>query len=1059
MGFSETKSIELPAVKLFEAMGYETMNLFTEKFGSQNHLGRETSSDVVLRKILRRKLLEFNSSSKESSIDSAIEELIKDRSSLSLVRANQEVYNLLKNGVKIRTINEKGEEITEVIKIIDWNNPNNNNFLLTSQMWISGEMHNRRPDIVGFVNGLPLILGEVKKISVNIKHAYDDNLTDYKDTIPQLFWFNALVILSNGKDSKIGTFSAPWEHFNDWKRISEEGEKGIVSLDTIVKGTCEKNRLLDIVENFTLFSEAQGKLIKIITKNHQYLGVNKAIDGFFKAKERKDGKIGVFWHTTGSGKSYSMIFFSNKILRKEYGNYTFLVVTDRIDLDDQIYKNFEKTGAVTETNIRAKDCDNLKKLLKEDHRHIFTLIQKFQPECKEIEQDGKKTTIKESFPVLSERSDIIILCDEAHRTQYGELATNMRTALPNALFIAFTATPLFEDEQITMQIFGDYVSIYNFKQSVEDKATVPLYYVNRKPEVEVIDRNLNPKILKLIEDSSLDEDEVEKLREKYPKEFQVIENETRLDIVAKDIVDHFVGRGYKGKAMVVSVDRFTAVKMYNKVQQFWKRKMEVIRDELKNASLSEKTPLEAQIAFMKETDMAVVVSNSQNEIKKFKEKGLDITPHRKRIVAEDLDVKFKEPNDPLRLVFVCAMWMTGFDAPSVSTIYLDKPIRNHTLMQTISRANRVFGDKQSGTIVDYYGILRNLNKALAIYGSGSGGQAQNGDMPIRNVDELASILESNLKTMEKYFLDKGINPNDILQAKDFTRIQLLEQAVEVTEENDQSRILFLSLLRLVVNSYTDLLPDTKANRFKYLIELYVVIGETIASNSPEIDISDVEKRIADLIDRSIAVKPYSPKNSHEEIDLSKIDLPQIKASYEKGQKRTEAEKLRSIVNRKLSELLQVNRLRIDFQERLEKIVIDYNSGSTNIEQYFKQLNQFFDDLQDEEKRHIEEGLTEEELAVFDILKKPSLKVSKKEEQQVKSIVKELLEKLKEQKLVLDWKKKTRTRADVQRTIENMLNEKLPEPPFTSQVKQEKATLLYQHIYDSYQGAGQSNYKE
>ncbi len=572
MGFSENRSIEQPALKVFSELGYDIVDLFYEKFGPSNPLGRETSSDVVLKKILKQKLTEFNPAAAVNVIEKAIDEITKDRSSLNPLMANQEIYELLKKGIKIQTTNDKDEQITTIIKVIDWNDPKQNHFLIASQMWISGELHNRRPDLVGFINGLPLIVSEVKKFTKNVKHAYDDNLSDYLDTIPQLFWFNALVILSNGIESKVGTFSAPWEHFNDWKRISEEDEKGVVSLETMIKGVCEKNRIIDIVENFILFSNAKGKLIKIVTKNHQYLGVNKSIRAFLQAKERKDGKIGVFWHTTGSGKSYSMIFFSNKILRKEYGNYTFLIVTDRIDLDDQIYKNFEKTGAVTETNIRAKDCDNLKELLREDHRHIFTLIQKFQPERKEIEQNGKKATIKEAFPVLSERSDIIILCDEAHRTQYGELATNMRTALPNALFIAFTATPLFEDEQITMQIFGDYVSIYNFKQSVEDKATVPLYYVNRKPEVEVIDRNLNPKILQLIEDASLDEDEVEKLREKYPKEFQIIENETRLDIVAKDIVDHFVGRGYKGKAMVVSVDRFTAVKMYNKFNNFGKEK-------------------------------------------------------------------------------------------------------------------------------------------------------------------------------------------------------------------------------------------------------------------------------------------------------------------------------------------------------------------------------------------------------------------------------------------------------------------------------------------------------
>lgn len=1046
MGFSEEHSVEWPTIKIFKELGYDTVNLFNETFGFENPLGRETSSDVILKKILRQKLIELNPSLNHKIVDAAIDEMVKDRSSLSLARANQEVYELLKYGIRIQTVNDKGEDVTEIIKVIDWNAPENNHFLLASQMWITGELHNRRPDLIGFVNGLPLILFELKKFTVNVKHAYDDNLSDYLDTIPQVFGYNAFVILSNGLESRIGTFNAPWEHFNEWKRINERDE-GKVSLDTIIRGTCEKHRFIDILEHFILFSEAQGKLTKIIAKNHQYLGVNRAIRSYLQAREQKDRKIGVFWHTTGSGKSYSMIFFSNKIFRKMPGNYTFLIVTDRVDLDDQIYKNFEKTGAVTEPNIRARSVRHLKRLLKEDHRHVFTLIHKFQTDKKE----------QKKFPVLSRRDDVIVICDEAHRTQYGALALNLRTALPNASFIAFTATPLFVEDEKTRQIFGDYVSIYNFKQSVLDRATVPLYYINRKPEVEVVNKNLNPQVVELIREADLDEDEIQKLRKKYPQEFQIIINDTRLDIIANDIVDHFMGRGFKGKAMVVCIDRFTTVKMYEKVQAFWRRRIRELENELKEVSSQEKIRLKREIQYMKETDMAVVISSSQNEIKRFKEKGLDIRSHRRRIVTEQLDVKFKDSDDPFRIVFVCAMWMTGFDAPPVSAIYLDKPIRNHTLMQTISRANRVFKDKQSGKIVDYYGVLRRLNEALAIYGSGTGGGIQEGDNPLRQTDELIKLLEKNIKLMEKYLKDKETDSTEILLAKDFEQLNLIGEAKEAILENDESKILFFSLLKLVVDSYADLLPDPKANKYRRPVSLYVVIGETIASDIPEIDIRDIEEKIRDLIDRSIAVKPYTLRKPTVPIDLSKIDFAQIQISYKKGRKRTEAEKLRSIINRKLAELLRQNRYRLDFQERLERIVEAYNVGSINIEQYFKRLTKLIGDLQEEEKRHIKEGLTEEELTVFDILTKPKLKLSKKKEQQIKAIVKELLEKLKEQKFVLDWKKKTRTRADVQVTIEDILWEKLPKPPYTPETKREKIILVYQHVYNAYYGAGQSAY--
>lgn len=403
---------------------------------------------MVLTRYLRDALEKLNPGTDSEAINLAIEEIVKDRSSLSPVQANREVYKLLKDGVKVTYKNEDGEETDEVMKVINWNNPENNYFLLVSQLWISDEIYKRRADLIGFVNGIPLVFIELKSIARRLEHAYCDNLRDYKNTIPQLFWYNDFIILSNDSQSCIGSMSASWEHFAEWKKINSEGEKGVVSLETMLRGTCDKAKLLDIVENFTLFSDAGGSLIKLIAKTHQYLGVNNAIEAVKKIQQNK-GRLGVFWHTQGSGKSYSMIFFCQKILRKLPGNWTFIIVTDRTELDDQIYKNFAAAGAVIEERVQAESCQHLKELLAEDHRMIFTLIHKFQSD------DGGK------YPKITDRDDIIVLVDEAHRSQYDTLAANMRSAMSNASFIAFTGTPLMTGEEKTREVFGDYISIYN----------------------------------------------------------------------------------------------------------------------------------------------------------------------------------------------------------------------------------------------------------------------------------------------------------------------------------------------------------------------------------------------------------------------------------------------------------------------------------------------------------------------------------------------------------------------------------------------------------------------
>ena len=630
--YSEDQLVEQPAIALLASLGWETMECYNEFDQGSSPLGRETRSEVVLTRKLRTALERLNPDASCEAIDDAMETLTHSRATMSREEANYEIYRLLKEGVKVTVTNPDGEgETDETLKVIDWEHPENNDFFLASQLWIAGEMHKRRPDAIGFINGLPLVLMEFKRIDENLYTAYDNNLRDYKDTIPHLFWYNALIILSNGSENRIGSLTARWEHFTEWKRVESEDEPATVSLETILKGTCDHRRLLDIIENFTLFMDAQGGLMKLTAKNHQYLGVNNAINSLHE-RGSNQGKIGVFWHTQGSGKSISMIFFAQKVLRKIPGGWRFVIVTDRRELDNQIYKNFaDCRGVVTQGEVHAEDIQGLRQLLNEDYRYIFTLIQKFQ------------TNDDEPHPVLSDNSKVIVITDESHRSQYDTLALNMRTALPNAAFIAFTGTPLIAGEQRTREVFGEYVSIYDFKQSVEDGATVPLYYENRVPRMELTNEHLNEDLEGILEAAELDETQESRLAQDFAIQYQVITREERLEAIAEDVVSHFMGRGYQGKAIVISIDKATAVKMYDKVQEHWKRYLERLQARLRDTAVEgEQQAVQERIRHMEGTDMAVVVSKSQNEISDLRAKGVDIRPHRRRMNTEDLDIKFKD---------------------------------------------------------------------------------------------------------------------------------------------------------------------------------------------------------------------------------------------------------------------------------------------------------------------------------------------------------------------------------------------------------------------------------
>ena len=724
--YSEDNLVEKTAIDLFfHQLGWDTLLAFNkESFGDGSPLGRLNKKEVVLKKIFFEKIQAFNPGLPQKAYEEAYEKLIAESITKSLAEINHEKHQLLRNGIPVDFINEKGEQVkNKILTIFDFDNADNNNFLAVRQLWIQGKSNrDRRPDIIGFVNGIPLLFIELKAAHRKLENAYNDNFTDYKDVIPKLFYYNAFVLLSNGIESRIGSVTGKYQHFHEWKRITEEDE-GIVALDRIIVGVCEKKRFLDLFENFILFDNSLGKVVKLIARNHQFIGVNKAIANYELnitnyelemqqlVKEQpslspeeyqnrtseiidRKSRMGVFWHTQGSGKSYSMVFFCQKIHHKFTGSYTFLIVTDRNELDTQIYGTYSGIGAVPQVRSGSKDSlkansgKHLRELLGSEHRYLFTLIHKFNFE-----------------EVITQRDNIIVISDEAHRSQGGNLAMNLRNALPNASFIGFTGTPLFKDDEITKRIFGDYVSRYDFKRSVDDGATVPLYYENRGEYLGLKNPVINEQIRAVIdaESEDLDSDQRSRAEQLFAREYPILTAKKRLDAIAKDAVWHFCNRGYKGKGMFIALDKLTAVRMYDLITHHWKQMVDQLEKEVAKGKYGDQEVLEKsrELQWIKQTEVCVVVSSEQNEIKKFQQWDLDIEPHREKMNTQDLETRFKDEDDPFRFVIVCAMWITGFDVPTLSTLYLDKPLKSHTLMQAIARANRISEGKNNGLIVDY----------------------------------------------------------------------------------------------------------------------------------------------------------------------------------------------------------------------------------------------------------------------------------------------------------------------------------------------------------------------
>ena len=1041
--------LERATLALLGDLGWATVDATSEIF-PDGMLGRQHPGEVVLRHRLDRAVTGLNPGLSGEALADAVEQLVRLRPKGPEGRNNRDVSNLLRDGAKVEVRSSEGHKRTVTVRFVDWDDPWQNDWLAVRQLKVTGDLYKTRADIVGFVNGIPLLFVELKAPQVDHKHAYDDNLVHYRESIPQLFWFNGVTILSNGSDTKVGSFSAPWDHFGEWKRISSEDEAPSTSIETAIRGVCEPARLLDLVENFTLFQEVPGGLIKILAKNHQVLGVNNALASL-RDIAGNHGRLGVFWHTQGSGKSFSMIFFAQKALRKVSGKYSFVVVTDRQDLDEQIYKNFVSTGAVTEpqggeSGPQATSGSHLQQLLRGDHRYVFTLIHKF------------RTETGESYPVLSERDDIIVIADEAHRTQYDTLALNLRNALPNAAFLAFTGTPLIAGEDRTREVFGDYVSVYNFRQSIEDKATVPLYYENRSPEVQLVNADFDRDMEAILEAAALDDDQEKRLAREFAREYHLITDDDRLNTIAADLVDHFVSRGHQGKAMVVSIDKATAVKMYEKVQGEWEREINRLRSEIDEASGDHRDALVDKLDELISTDMAVVVSPSQNEISEMRAKGVEIEQHRKRMVEEDLDIRFKEASDPLRIVFLCAMWLTGFDAPATSTIYLDKPMRNHTLMQTIARANRVVPGKKAGQIIDYVGVFRNLQEALALYGSGSGGGVEPGDLPVKAKDEQAVDLATMLAEIGEFASKHDVDLWQGIGVAGFDWVSWLEKATDAILVSDEVRRGFLTRADMCAQQWKAVKPHPAATEAQPLMSVIVRLAQRVRMETGRIDISGVMSSVEQLLQESVAAMPFViEKAPWPKFDLMQVDFEVLIELFVAGRKNTAAARLRSSLEQRLARMVRENPSRARYAEKLQEIIDRYNQGSKNIEEFFEELRELAASLSKEEKRAVREELTEEELAVFDLLTKPDPTLTKAEEARVKAIVRDLLTKLKRELLVLDWKQRQATRAAVQVAIEDTLDKGLPDI-YDRALFSRKTAAVFEHVYSAYQGDGESIYQ-
>ncbi len=1038
--YSENILVQNSAGKVLkDKLGWNVVFAYnTEVLGEDGTLGRKSYKEIVLTRYLRQALFDNNEWMTDEYANSAVKALCAYTASATLMQINEEKYSMLRDGIPVQVKKPNGTFETRNAAVFNFKEPEKNHFLAVQELKIHGELYRRRTDIVGFVNGIPLLFVELKKQNVDVKNAYDCNYTDYLSTIPQLFHFNAFLMLSNGLEAKVGTMGSKYDFFHEWKRLKED-EVGAVDLETMLLGICKKENFMDLFENFILFDHSGGKCAKIFARNHQYLGVNEAVESY-KARKLKNGKLGVFWHTQGSGKSYSMVFLAQKIRRQFTGSPTFVILTDRDELNKQISDTFEACGCLSGKARQYIPSSGAKlyEMLRGNPSFIFTLIQKFNDE--------------NATPIIPDH-DIIILSDEAHRSQNGIFADNMCRVLPTAARIGFTGTPLFKYDNITERTFGTYVSIYDFKRAVDDGATVPLYYENRSDMLQITNPEINEELLDAVEAADLDVNQQAKLELELAKDIHIITSEPRLDTIAQDFVEHYSDLWTTGKAMFVCVNKVTCVRMYNLAQKYWAKKIVELEKELKTVTQQEAQELERKIAWMKETEMAVIVSQEQNEIQTFQNWGLDILPHRTKMEKREMDKEFKDADNPFRIVFVCAMWLTGFDVKSLATIYLDKPLKAHTLMQTIARANRVCDGKSNGLVVDYIGVVKALRQALADYTAAKGGTPGNDPAPDKS--ELITKIENTINSIDVYMEQHEFSLKSLVNADDFAKLALVASGANAMCTTDevkkrfeiQARELFRMFKYIEKGEVSD---ETVRNK-----NAISAIYDQLQEKRVHADNSALMAQINQIVSESVAVTKTVGTEDNKKFDISKIDFDRLRREFERVQNKNLLLKdLQSLVEQRLAQMLKQNPLRIDYYQRYQDIVDEYNKENKKdeIAIVFENLIKLVSELDEEQKRYVQEGFnSDEELSIYDLLVSGQA-LSKEEIKKVKKLAQEMLTKIKERIHELDhWRDKEETQSIISVLIRDLLWSNLPDSYSDTQITVYKQAL-YEYVYNTYPAA-------
>ncbi len=988
-------------------LGYEVLSGLTIAPG-EPAAERADYKQVFLFDRLQTKLEDLNP---KISLEGLQEALRKIRliSHPTLIENNRAFHRLLVEGVDVEFRNADGKIVHDKVWLTDFANPDANEFLAVNQFTVEEGHFNRRADVVVFINGIPLAVLELKNIAdeqATIRKAFDQFQT-YKAQIPSLFHSNALLVISDGHEARLGTVTSDWERFMTWRTITgkELVPPGSLQLETLVKGVFDKSRLLDLIRNFIVFEDDGEKVTKKLAGYHQFHAVNKAVTTTVEASRATgDRRAGVIWHTQGSGKSLSMVFYAGKIVQHPaMENPTIVMLTDRNDLDDQLFDTFSFCKELLrQIPVQAESREHLRELLNvASGGVVFTTIQKFFPD----EKGGK-------HPLLSDRRNIVVIADEAHRSQYDFIdgfAKHMRDALPKASFIGFTGTPIESGDKNTQAVFGDYIDVYDILQSKEDKATVPIYYEARLAKIDLKPEErpkIDPNFEVVTEDA--EESTKESLRRKWAQLEAMVGTDKRIALVAEDLVKHWEARyaAMEGKAMVVCMSRRICVELYKAIQK--------LRPAWHHDDDDKGT-------------MKIVMSGSASD-------KLDWQKHiRSKKRREELAKAFKNPKKPFRIVIVRDMWLTGFDAPSLHTMYVDKPMRGHGLMQAIARVNRVFKDKPGGLVVDYLGLAEELKQALADYTNSKG----KGDITLDQEQAVAVMLE---KYEQVCAILHGFDYSAAAETTAAKRLPLIAQAAEHVLRQKDGKPRFLLAVTELSKAFALAVPNDEAQDIRdevgFFQEVRSVLAKSISEGggkSPE----ELDLAVRQIVSRAISsdkVIDIFYAAGLKKPDISILSDEFLAEVQHLPQRNLAVELLQKLLNNELKvrqkKYLVQSR---SFAEMLEATIRKYQNRTIEAAQVIAELIELAKQMREGQKRGDKLGLTDDEVAFYDALETNDSAVKVLGEPTLKTIARELVSQVRKS-VTIDWTLRETSRAQIRVIVRRILR-KYGYPPD----KQEKAT--------------------